>query len=97
VHRRRELLRHHGFGQCEPAWLRLSGVLFTGIVTGNNPSTLDVSVYNQILDNRITTGVSALIYDDFSSLALDTPVPPMLRATSSRQVSRAPLRTRRDW
>jgi hypothetical protein len=68
-----------GSVSANPPGFDLSGVLFTAIVTGNNPSTLDPSVYNQILDNRLTTGVSALIYDDFSSLTLDTPVPPMLR------------------
>ncbi|MFF0267046.1 glycosyl hydrolase family 28-related protein [Kribbella sp. NPDC004536] len=64
---------------ANPPAFDLSGVLFTAIVTGNNPSALDVSVYNQILDNQLTTAVSALVYDDFSSLTLDTPVPPMLR------------------
>jgi hypothetical protein len=68
-----------GSVSANPPGFDLSGVLFTAIVTSNNPSALDISVYNQILDNRMTTGLSALIYDDFSSITLDTPVPPMLR------------------
>lgn len=64
---------------ANPPGFDWSGVSFISIVGGKTVPIIDVSFYNQILDNRITGGVASLMYDDFSVLSPSIPAAPLMR------------------